>query len=738
MRTEVATTRLRVTPGVPTMLDIAVTNTSDVIDGITAIVTGLDPDWVQLTVPVVSLFPESSESLTFRILVPKTCLAGEYPVTIEVVSLVDPGRRSVHECWVSVDPIQAASMELRPSLVIGGKRAEFDVVLTNEGNIATDLIVSALEETRALSCIAEPSAVTVPANETRAVVLHASGPRPWFGQSVTRTISVEAHNDEIHLDALATFTQKPRIPRGVLTFLILAGIIALWATIFLVVVDLLRASAPTEKQAGLLLVEGPAAASNGTGAAGGNGADVDLSVIGASLTGTVTAENTGEPLPRITVEAQRIRRGGVLLTVGSAATDDEGVYTFDALLPGTYKLRFTADGFEERWYPEASDRGGAAEVSLVPGAEVADHNVQLVGLDGTFRGEIIAPTETGVSPLVTVSIVEVVENPDEATATRDPIAPFQTDRAFEIGGLTTPATYRFTVSSEGFEPRTFDEKLGAGQTKVINTVTLGAAPGSLAGEVRNASGELLGNVAVTLRSGETVKETTTPTSGQTGQYRFDELATPGTYILTFELEGYTSQTLSLSLGAGSNRVENVTLAGGAGQLSGRAVDMAGNPLGGVAITVREGEFTATTATLSDDSGTAAGTFAIRDLPTPGAYTVTFTLEGYESETVLVLLGDGQSQTGIDATMRRSMGSIEGTVTVAGQPRGDITVQLSDGGDPRTTVTATAPAGRFEFGDVRPGSYTLTFVRPNLPPRVVMVSVAAGQATIRNVDLPAGG
>ena len=176
MRTEVATTRLKVTPGVPTMLDIAVTNTSDVIDGITAVVTGLDPDWVQLTVPVVSLFPESSDSLTFRILVPKTCLAGEYPVTIEVVSLVDPGRRSTHECWVSVDPIQAAaSMELRPSLVIAGKRAEFDVVLTNEGNIATDLAVTALEETRVLSCLAEPGAVTVPANETRAVVLHAAG-----------------------------------------------------------------------------------------------------------------------------------------------------------------------------------------------------------------------------------------------------------------------------------------------------------------------------------------------------------------------------------------------------------------------------------------------------------------------------------------------------------------------------------------------------------------------------------
>ena len=129
--------------------------------------------------------------------------------------------------------------------------------------------------------------------------------------------------------------------------------------------------------------------------------------------------------------------------------------------------------------------------------------------------------------------------------------------------------------------------------------------------------------------------------------------------------------------------------------------MDGNPLGGVAITVREGDFTASTATLSDDSGSAAGSFAIRELPTPGAYTVTFALEGYESETVLVLLGDGQSQTGIDAVMRRSVGSINGTVSVGGTPRGDITVQLSDGGDPRTTVTATTPAGHSSSAMSRP-------------------------------------
>ena len=81
MRTEVATSHLRVTPGTPAIFDVEVTNTADVIDGVTASIQGLDPAWVSLVVPVVSLFPDSSSTLSLRIDLPKNCLAGEYLVS---------------------------------------------------------------------------------------------------------------------------------------------------------------------------------------------------------------------------------------------------------------------------------------------------------------------------------------------------------------------------------------------------------------------------------------------------------------------------------------------------------------------------------------------------------------------------------------------------------------------------------------------------------------------------------
>jgi hypothetical protein len=235
-----------------------------------------------------------------------------------------------------------------------------------------------------------------------------------------------------------------------------------------------------------------------------------------------------------------------------------------------------------------------------------------------------------------------------------------------------------------------------------------------------------------------VKETTTPTSGAIGAFRFEELVTPATYTLTFELEGFSSQSIALDLASGENRSRDVALSGGAGSIAGRAADAQGNPLGGVEVTVREGDFTATSATLTDGAGSAAGTYSIADLPTPGAYTVTFTLAGYESQTVLVLLGDAASQTGIDTTMIRSTGTVGGTVTVDGQPRGELEVELSDGLTPRITSTATSPAGAFEFGDVAPGTYTITVRRPNLPPRIVLVTVAAGERVDRTIDVPGAG
>ncbi len=725
MRTEVATSHLRVTPGVAVVLDVEVTNTSNVIDGVTASINGLDPAWVSLVVPVISLFPEMSSTLSLRIDLPKNCLAGEYLVSVHVTSIIDVDRFSDHEFWLSVDPLSEASLAMHPSVVIGGSEATFFADITNEGNVTNELIIGTLDETRVLTSIATPATVSVPPGETHSVQIDVRGKRPFFGQSATRALKITVTGDDIALEAPATFTQKPRVPRGVLTILVLVLIVALWATVFLVVVSALRNTAPVTKA--------PAENFN----KGGN-ESVNLAAVAATMAGTVTAQSSGLPVPLITVEAFRIKPDGSIESVASTGTGDDGTFSLESLLPGNYKLRYSAQGFDELWYPAAADAASASVLKLAPAGKSEGLDAVVVGKPGSIAGQIVAPEVVGSAATITVTVTQVIDKPKEGEPLPEPVtAPVDAGGNFSLSGLITPATYAVHIESSQFNPRDLQETLAAGESKVMNTVTLGAAIGRIAGTIIGSDGLPLGGVDVTLTSGATEKATKTPTAGAVGQFVLDALETPSTNVLTFHLDGYADQTIALDLGPGENRTVNVQLLGGTGAASGLVTDSAGQLVGGATVTIVHGKFTATTATLTA-SGAAGqqGSFAFAGLPTPGTYTVTVSNPGYISQTVRVDLASSGSATGINVVLPRSTAIVTGSVTSNGAPVADVVVELSDGGTPRATASASSPGGAFRFADVVPGNYTLTFRKTGYATRVVIVTVAADQTITRNIDIPA--
>ncbi|MEO6122129.1 MAG: carboxypeptidase-like regulatory domain-containing protein [Ilumatobacteraceae bacterium] len=737
MRTAVATSHLRVTPGKSVVLDVDVTNTSDIIDGVTATIQGLDPAWVSLVVPVVSLFPDASATLSLRINLPTNCLAGEYLVSVQVVSIIDPERFSDHEFWLSVDPLLAASLTLHPSVVVGGSHGAFMASITNEGNVTADLVVGCRDESRHLNCVAYPATVSVPAGETHTVEIHADGKRPLFGDLVSRTITIEiaggsdvattAGGDpqQISLPAVATFNQKPRIPRGVLTILILAAIIALWATVFLLVVTALRDKPDATK----------AVATDFD--AGGPG-EVNLAAVAVSMSGAVSAQSTGAPLPLITVEAFRIKPSGDQVSVGSAGTDDAGAFALDSLLPGHYKLRFSAEGFDELWYPAAADAASAEEIVIAPADKRGKLDVVMAGKPGGMSGQIIAPENQGSAAAITLTITQKIENPIEGQPLPEPVrVPVDAAGNFTLAAMVTPASYTIRIEATGFDPREFDESLNAGENKVINTVTLGAAAGGFTGVVTSTNGVGLGNVDVTVSSGDFVKTTKTPTSGNVGGFSIDALETPRTYTLTFSLDGYSEQTIAVDLGSGETRSISVILVGGQGAVSGRVTDGAGIALGGVVVDVGCGTYTASTATLTASAAAEqAGTYTVSEIPAPAACTITFSSPGYISQTIRTDLTGAGVVGGLDAVLPKSLGSANGIVSTGSTGVSDVIVELSNGSNPRSTVTATSPAGAYRFADVEPGDYTLTFRKAGLATRVVIITVAADQTVERDVTLSA--
>jgi hypothetical protein len=88
-------------------------------------------------------------------------------------------------------------------------------------------------------------------------------------------------------------------------------------------------------------------------------------------------------------------------------------------------------------------------------------------------------------------------------------------------------------------------------------------------------------------------------------------------------------------------------------------------------------------------------------------------------------------------LRRADASITGTVTGGGRAIAGATVELTDGETTRNTSTAANPIGGFVFTNVPPGAYTLTVTASGFRRTVVIVAANAGDAIVRDVDLPAG-
>ncbi len=724
MKTALEISHLEIVPGNQGRVEFDVTNNADVIDGVTAIVDGINPDWIRLERPLLSLFPEASDKLEVVLDIPADCPAGDYLVVVRIVSTIDADRQSVHDFWLTVTPVPKLTIDLTPSIVTGGANAVIEATVTNTGNATAAVSIDALEPTREIDCRADPSDVMIPQGQYAVVQIEMRGKRPWFGNPVVRKVLITAQVDEVVVQTTGTFRQRPKIARGLLTALTLAGIVLLWALIFWFVISRLTTNQDPAKAVGTGFIAGPD--------------NIPLARIAATLEGTVTASTTGSGVPRITVEALRVTSDGTLESVASAATDDQGQYSLKSLIPGTYKVRFSADGFQTVWYESAGDASTATPIELAPRQVDDTINAVITGNLGRLVGKIAIPDDAIGDPL-TVTVTQV----DGVNGDAPVIPPITTtDGNIVLEGLPTPGTYLVTVTGDGFQTQQFQQSLSGGETTVMNTVQLAAAAGTIEGVVRDGQGTALGGVAVTVRSGNLVVKSITPTSGNVGQFQIIGLQTPETYSLTFELPNYTSTTVALSLAAGQSSTGlGVTLIGGNGTVTGLAVSSNGTAVGGAKVTVLGDDVESETTTLTTGGlGGAAGSFTISGLPVPGDYTISISGDRIQTETLgAVFLAGGTEDLGT-ITLLGNNSEVRGTVSTPGPPAGglgEVEVTLTDGDRPCTTLSATTPAGSFAFADVPKGSYTLTFRRTGYITKVVLIDVTAGIDLTQNVSISRG-
>ncbi|MGE3622090.1 MAG: carboxypeptidase-like regulatory domain-containing protein, partial [Acidimicrobiia bacterium] len=375
--------------------------------------------------------------------------------------------------------------------------------------------------------------------------------------------------------------------------------------------------------------------------------------------------------------------------------------------------------------------GAADATPVVVGPDEQDPvQVEIVGLPGSLSGRVQA---SGGDVATAVQVVPVVGGvrgaPVQATTTG-------AGGAFALAGLPTPATYELVFTAEGFAPTSRVESLRGGEQLTLDAVRLSAGDGSIAGTVTDGTSPL-GGVAVTVRTGgQQAAATVTPTSGAVGTFVFPELTTPGTYLLSFERDGYGTETVAVELGPGEARTDlSVALSGGTGTITGTVVDAAGAGLGEVTVAILGGPTTVQAATLTSGQ---VGSWRITGLATPGDYTATFSKPGYRTEAVAVTLGTGGSAQAVDVVLTAELGAVVGAVRSAdGTGLAGVQVVATDGTAERPTTSATAPRlGAYALESLPAGAYSITFSAPGHAPSTHLVHLGPGQRATLDVTLVA--
>ncbi|MFT3852749.1 MAG: carboxypeptidase-like regulatory domain-containing protein [Ilumatobacteraceae bacterium] len=317
--------------------------------------------------------------------------------------------------------------------------------------------------------------------------------------------------------------------------------------------------------------------------------------------------------------------------------------------------------------------------------------------------------------------------------------------AFQLANVNA-GTYRVKFAGAGFadvwypDAPTFDEgaDVVVGGGPVTLDATLVGQPASITGTV--TGDDLLGATVVVRFTAEGLPDdpdlptttvvaagSTTSTAGtgpvfqtvavdSAGGYTVSGLLTPRDYELTATKPGFVSRPRAVHVEPGDELTDIVLdLLKGDGAITGTVVDAGGQPVAGATVAASDGTNATSTVTLSaaDASGAGAGTFELRNLITPGTFSLAVSADGFLTTNVTVRLDTGVTAPAQTIVLRPSVGRVGGTVSAGGPdagPLGGVTVTVSGPEFSRSTSSLTTdPVGSWQITGVPlPGTYTVTF------------------------------
>jgi hypothetical protein len=725
-------------PGTVVRTTVRVANVSEAIDQYTAEVYGVDPSWVTTEPPLehgLPLFPEEVGEMTVLIRLPEGFPAGVRRVTVRIQSANDPAEFHLLDLSFTVEARPRTVLAVEPSVVTGGSRATYSLVATNEGNIATELapVVSDPEDLSRYRFDPDRP-VLLPPGRREVVEVQVRAKRHWVGAPKPKLLTFDAPG--AMAPVLATFVQKPRISRLLLS---LAGLLAV-AGIFGFVIHNVVQTVSKENRVPPAVVDNALR----SGVAAGEQISRQAFVITGVLRASTGGEGGGDPLAG--VQAELFRADNPTVAIRTAATSGEGVYSFSGLDEDVeYLVRFSGDGYPTLWFPGVEALTDAAPLTPVPestaapvaagpggartaqGAAGGAEGISFPALPGTISGTVIAESPTGTT--VTVVRPSVPEGGQALVAETE----VSVDGSYSVTGIPTPGQYLVIFRRPGAAVDQLPITLAPGQQATLN-LSLRDANGRVSGQV-TSRGQPLGGVTVSATDGRRTIGTVSLTEGAAGSFELRGLSIPGSYTVTASAPDFTSETKTVTVGGEDAVPLNFDLLPAVGSISGQVAVAGFGPTGGVLVTVTSGDLEVTTTSLSQG---APGSFRVEALPAPGTYTVSFTRPDLETQTVQVVLDPARGvvdATNVSVALTPAAAGVQGVIVNAdGAPVAGAAIELSSGTDPRTTFSANDPPGGFGFSNLPPGAYVLSASLPGSSPAVQLVNVRPGDVARVEVRL----
>jgi hypothetical protein len=280
-------------------------------------------------------------------------------------------------------------------------------------------------------------------------------------------------------------------------------------------------------------------------------------------------------------------------------------------------------------------------------------------------------------------------------------------------------------------------EVALGEVTDIGVITIAGIPVSITGVID--TGGATGVTVSLVPAGadpSTAPIVATAVVGPDGSFTLTDVPSPGNYQMIIETPGSAPQVRNIVLEPG-RPLENieVTIQPGSGLISGTVFGPAG-ALGGATVTATDGSTEVATVSLTESP---VGTYSLRNLPTPGQYTVTVSRAGFASESRTVSLTNDATSASFDARLVPSVGSIRGRAVVDGVPSRGVKVTVNGGDVNRSAgVVSQGPdAGGYAFDGLEaPGTYTLTFTGAGMIPqvRVVDLDPANGTESATGIDV----